>query len=374
MFAYIAITMAAFSIAYAGNYFGEKSKVGGCLLLVLSVAIFCFFAGARDISVGSDTHGYALGSFHTALSTSFSSFYFDSWYKGWAPLYKCLCWFISNLGHSFFWYMFCVQLLTVVPVYITSYKTLDKRYAPLALLVYGLVFYPLSFNMMRQMVSMSILLFAYISANDRRPVSFCLFVLLAAAFHGSALIGAAIYPLVVLSTSKTSYLSSGIRVLVISLFSLAVIVFAPQILSFTDSIGFYSAYTSGSAITVGGGLRTVVLTVGATALIVPLGWLFIRRSSKTPRLALAGLLTTVIFGVVCLPLSLISFYLFRIGFYFLYFAVLAIPTCFSLIEDTATRLFFEMIVIALLLVWDYDYYIVLGLHDVTNYFMYFGAV
>jgi hypothetical protein len=198
--------------------------------------------------------------------------------------------------------------------------------------------------------------------------------LLAAAFHGSALIGAAIYPLVVLSTSKTSYLSSGIRVLVISLFSLAVIVFAPQILSFTDSIGFYSAYTSGSAITVGGGLRTVVLTVGATALIVPLGWLFIRRSSKTPRLALAGLLTTVIFGVVCLPLSLISFYLFRIGFYFLYFAVLAIPTCFSLIEDTATRLFFEMIVIALLLVWDYDYYIVLGLHDVTNYFMYFGAV
>lgn len=370
---YYVIAFTAFLLALAGTHLRQNSKLMELCFYGFAVLIFCYFAGARAYSVGSDTAGYGLETFYAALNSDFSLFVFDS-YRTLGPLYKTLCWLSSNIGGTFFWYMFFVQLFTAAPVCIAAYRGLERRYVPVALLVYGLVFYPMSFNMMRQMISMSVLLMAFISANDRRPVSFCVYVLLAMTFHTAAIIGAFIYPLVIFSNSISNRFSNGLRVLFICGLGVVLVALAPQILSFTDSIGFYSAYTSGEAVTSGGGLRMIIMTTGIAIIIALLGWSFIRKTTRVSRLAIVGLLATVLFGIVCLPLSLISMWLYRVGFFFLYVAILAIPTVVSLVDDSKTRLAFAGLIVFLLMLWSYDYYSIQESHQVIPYLINFGVI
>lgn len=367
MFIYLLIDIAATGLAALGTYFRKQSKLAMVVCYCFSALILCYFAGVRGLHVGSDTAGYGYSSYRTALLNSFTDFYSRSNFESWSPLYKCLCWISSKIGRTFFSYLFCIQLFTVIPLYLAALKGLD-RYAPFAVLIYCIAFYPMSFNMMRQMIAMSFLLLAFIEANDRRLIRFLIFVLVATGFHESALLGLYIYPLVAFSTNTKSRFSYGLRVVIFTIFSVALIALAPVILRFTDSIGFYSAYTSGAGVTEGGGLRTIVVTIAVGLVLSGLGWIFSRKSNISTRLSVIGLFVVVAFGIICLPLSLISFWLYRIGFYFLYLVVLALPTCSIRIQDRRTKLIYIGLAVFLLLFWSYDYYVIQGSHNVIPYY------
>lgn len=297
---------------------------------------------------------------------SLQAFYSMSSFQEWSPLFKLLCWFSSTIGGSLFWYFFAIQFATVVPLYLALYKGLD-RYMPFGVFVYAIVFFPMSFNMMRQMISMSFLLLAIIEANDKKPGQFIMWLLVAAGFHNSSFIGIYLYPIIYYMTTVKGRFSKGIRALIFVLLNGALVLAAPQILMFTDSIGFYSAYTSGTGVTAGGGMRTIVLTAAIMLVMFFIGGVLTKAAKRTARLDEAGLAGVVAFGLICLPLSLISFWLYRIGFYFLYASIFAIPNCACLIKDRATRFVFFSLCGVLLVFWSYDYYVIQGCHQVIPY-------
>lgn len=366
MLAYLAITICSVIPAIAGNYLGKYSKVIKFVAIAVSAFVFCFFAGARGLSVGSDTAGYGLQSYYEAHSMSLQSFYFGSTFREWSPLFKLLCWFSSAYGSSVFWYFFAIQLATVIPLYFAIYRGLD-HYGPYGVLVYGIVFFPMSFNMMRQMISMSFLLLAIIEANDRKPIRFLAWILVAMGFHNSALIGIYLYPIIYYTTTARGRFSQGPRAIIFVLFNAILIAAAPQILSLTDSLGFYSAYTSGASVTAGGGARTIALTFIVMVVIYFIGAVLSKGSGKATRLSEPALAAVVGFGLICLPLSLISLWLYRIGFYFLYASILAIPNCACLFKDRAAKVAFFVLCGALLAFWSYDYYVIQGSHQVVPY-------
>lgn len=353
-------------LAVVGNHFGSKSNTIKSLMLLASALLFCFFAGSRALEVGSDTAGYGFQSYYEAHSLNLETFYFSSTFREWAPLFKLLCWFSSAFSDNIFWYLFAIQLATVLPLYYALCRSLD-RYMPFGLFVYGIVFFPMSFNLMRQMISMSFLLLAIIEANDKKPLRFLFWILIAMGFHNSALIGVYLYPIIYYITTVGGSFSRGPRVLIFIVLNTALISAAPQILQFTDSIGFYSAYTSGSGVASGGGMRTIVLTFFILIAISFIGAILVKGTERRTKLSEAGLVAVVVFGMICLPLSLISFWLYRIGFYFLYAAILAIPNCAYQIKDNTSRFSFLFFCGALLLFWSYNYYVIQGSHQVIPY-------
>lgn len=366
MVVYYGIALVSFILAAAGLRIKPRSKVLSIVLICLSAFVYCYFAGARDLTVGTDTNGYAIHSYRVAISTDFNYFFFSSMYSIWSPLYKCLCWLSSNAFHSFFGYLFCIQAAIVAPLYLALHRGLP-RYAAYGVLIYGLIFYPMSFNMMRQMIAMSFLLLAFIEANDKHLLKFAIWVAVAVCFHASAVIGAIIYPLVRFSISGVKE-SGGVRLFIVLVLSLLIVAFAPALLRLTDELGFYSSYTSGiHSDTAGGGLRTIVVTAAIGLLIAFMGWLFTKGHGSDSRLSLAGLVAVVAFGIICLPLSLISLWYYRVGFFFLYAAVLAVPTCAYNIRKWDSRVVFIIATTLLLALWSYDYYLIQGSHQVIPY-------
>lgn len=69
-------------------------------------------------------------------------------------------WLASQIGSTPFWYFFTIELITVIPV-ILSVCISCKENMPIAMVVFALVFYPMTFNAMRQMMAMGFLLLGW---------------------------------------------------------------------------------------------------------------------------------------------------------------------------------------------------------------------
>ena len=110
---------------------------------------------------------------------------------------------------------------------------------------------------------------------------------------------------------------------------------------------------------------TAVLTMS----LADFGLIFIRKRklSAVQSELLIEMAVVVIFGVVCLMLSLFSFYLYRIGFFFLYVSILLLPLLCSSINDRNSGLFMAAIVIIFICAWAFDYYAIQSSHGVIPY-------
>lgn len=385
MVLYFGIALVSFLLAYLGERAETISKALSIILWCASALVLCYFAGARDITVGTDTSGYGWGSYLSARSMTFVQFYNESpVYSKWAPLYKALCWVSTNFFRSFFGYLFTIQLATIIPLYLACRKYL-RDYAAFGVLIYAIVFYPMSFNMMRQMISMSILLWAFIWAYERHLVWSLAAVGVASCFHNSALLGVLIYPLVALGDNDVSTFKDVVKKILLTILIFATALFGRRLLAFGSSFfGFYTQYIEGSGVVEGGGMRTIVITAVGYCVVALTGLVFTlhKNSSITSchmepawrqydqtsiHDGMGGLSALTLFGLALMPLSLVSMWLYRISFYFLYFIILAMPNRALQIRHESSRWLFLIISVTVLLLWAGDYYFVQGNHEIYPY-------
>lgn len=135
-----------------------KSK--GILQLCLeSMAIFipCFFAAVRDETIGIDMHVYGISNFEWAechsLADTINVLSLGSEQQ---PLgYVILVWIDAALFHSLQIHLFILQLLTILPIYYVM-KRLCHEYAWIGMFCYMTMLYPVSFNLMKQMLAVGI--------------------------------------------------------------------------------------------------------------------------------------------------------------------------------------------------------------------------
>jgi len=366
MIAYYGLGIAGAFVSYLAIRCETRSRLASFLLYCITITLFCHFAGARDLTVGTDTAGYGLLSYQEASLEGLDTFYANGRYASWAPLYKLLCWFSVNVFHSLYAYLFVIQLFTVAPLVIASRKLLGN-YLPISILVYAFMFYPMSLNMMRQMIAMSFLLLSFAYILNRKLFASIGFVVVAVLFHTSAIIGLAVYPLV--SYSRASSLSNGLKLLALSALMVAVIAAAPRLLLALTSTGFYAEYSSGIEASAGGGFRTIATTFAVLVVLGFASWLLTGSSAVKQKPEIIATGTIVVFGVLCLPLSLTSFWLYRIGMTFLYYAVLLLPMLINAISGERERFVFCLLVIITSGLWSLDYYSLQGNHQVIPYLL-----
>ncbi|WP_165249382.1 EpsG family protein [Adlercreutzia sp. ZJ141] len=169
----------------------RRGRLIAVLAYVLALFSLCFLAGVRDLNIGTDTGGYGAFLYQQGLvADSFASYLYvvDNSYWDVAPLYALYSYVVVKLFGTQFAYFFAVELAVVLPVFLVS-RRICARHLGVPMLLYMLILYIPSFNMMRQSVALGFVLLAVLKVMDGKLVQAALLELVAALIHSSALIG-----------------------------------------------------------------------------------------------------------------------------------------------------------------------------------------
>lgn len=368
MLVYYALAAVCVFFAELGFIFEKRNKTTSILLYLVSVLLVCLFAGFRDLSVGTDTSSYAYDSYIVSKQSSFSFFSHSPRFSKWPLFYRCICWWSSNL-FGFAGYLFCIELVIVLPVLIAC-RSFLKNWMALGFAVYMIIFYPMSFNLMRQMCGMGFILLAFILIEKKKYVGSVCMIILGLGFHFTALLGLLLYPLILFSKNK--FLASSLKKICTCIFGLAIICILPSVLNFvTATTGAFESYTINA---VGGdGLHCLLVTVLCFAIFSIFPYWEVQRNSFVSAKELNTDMTIVaLFGLICFSLSLFSFWFYRIGIEFLYIIILLIPNICMQIKNRRERTLALTFSLLLLLFWSLDYYEIVHSNNVVPYIMSIG--
>lgn len=367
MIIYLCIGLVTSALSFCAVRESRKSKKTSTLLLLLIIWIFVFFAGARDLSVGTDVTVYGIKSYEIAKMSSLEGFFFDSIYSSWGPICKLVIWIASNIGNSFFWYLAIVQLFTVIPLVWSTYSFCGRAF-PFAIFIYALIFYPISFNAMRQIMSLPYLLAAFV-CYDRNKTGFSVVLTsIAVGIHSSSLVGFLVYPLCAFADNKK--FSISLKLVMLGLVMFVVVSFSDSILKwFTILTGLYTEYVSGVGAVSGGGLRTVaaLMCVMITIAFAAIVFLHNVDISLQKERNISRLASLCIVGVASWSMSLLSFWLYRVGLIFCFYSILFFPVLLDSISCRREKNFLAILIAFMLVMFSFDYLVVQGSHEVVPY-------
>ncbi len=372
MFVYFLIAAATAALIWLASYLERRfdfryQKLVTYALYALSIIIFCFFAGARGLSVGDDTTIYGTGSFEAATTMDFASFYLESRYSSWAPLMKVAVWTSAHLTNSFFWYLCMFQLLTIPFVHIACRMVLKEK-AFLGILIFGILFYPMTLNFMRQFISIGLILLSYVFIRNHKPALFVLFVVVAALFHESSLVAILVYPVWLLGHWSKGSMALKTSVLA-ALTAIAIPTFLPIMSLIFPSTAYYSVYISGSAANSSSGYG---VTSGIVISCLVLGLLYYyllgkQDPQRTRNPELSGLAYLVFFGGAVFSLCLVSEALFRLGFYFLIYCILLLPMVLEHLKPKRSKAIFGAAFLIMISGYSVCYYAIGHIHSLVPY-------
>lgn len=365
MFLYYLIAAVTTTTAYFAVKAELKSRFAAFLLYLLVIVAFSHFAGARDLSVGTDTSFYGILGYRDARVLPFIVYYFEGTFSsGFAELYKVILWTTANIFKNSYWYFFVTEALICTPVLVAC-RMLSRRCLPLGVFVFAIVFYPMSFNMMRQMIAMGFILIQYCFIRDKKRMLSIFALLVAFGFHHSAVIALLLYPLCHLG--KLKGMSLGLKITVAALVFAVVLLFSRELLSIGASIfGQFGSYVSWGTAKAGGGLR-VMLEIGTLAAAISILSVMVGVRVRNESSDIGRLVVLVLSGVALFSLCLVSLWFYRIGMYYLYFSILLIPVLARSINEKKYRLVFITIVCTLLFAFSLDYYMVTSQHEIYPY-------
>lgn len=380
MYKYVFVAMVAAIIVYVGSVFEKRStaivrfdnvaarRIITIATYVLASLAFCVVAGLRNNAVGTDVEMYVLPSFESAQSLDIGAFFTAYFHAKWMPLSSLVFWCVPNLTHSVFWLLFAIHAVIVVPV-LVAFRLLLKDEAWLAVLIFGIAFFPLSLNIMRQFMGMGFILLSYVFVRKRKFLLFLLFIMVAFLFHETCLLGLLVYPIWLLS-------SCGIKKYVVSPVVLAVVtitaiqLFFPALNLIAPYIGKFGSYINGRIATSqgAGGLSELEHIIFICMVLGVLYCWFTREERLDDQVKgeVSGLAAIVFFGAAAFSACLYSFQLFRLGFFFLYFATILIPLAAERIIRRQHRIEYVIVAICLLALFGQSYF-GSGAHEVVPY-------
>lgn len=225
-----------------------KQKWARILLVLTGLLVPCIMAGARDISIGSDTRGYIHNLYLLSSKASNLRDFFQTAYLTYAEkdyCYLIFSYLIGKSGLGFGFLLFIYEALIVFPLFL-SFKKMkyDENKIVLGLISFYFIFYQVTFNMLRQSIAIAfvVLAFSYYISNSNKFNKIISYLLIGVAFgfHSTSLIVIPFFLLYRLYYNnkialKNKILLSIILVVGSSLF----VIFYKNILTFIGESGIY---------------------------------------------------------------------------------------------------------------------------------------
>lgn len=307
----------------------ENSRIKQ-LFALLSCFCLCTLAACRDMTVGTDTDGYAWNIFrvsqHCGLTDTMRATAVE-------PLFAVGAHFASVVFRNYSIVLFLINFAAVGP-FVAAMRRLAPNRMGLAMASYSFIFYGGTLNIMRQAIVASLFIWMYIFAKERKKFHYCLFLVLALGFHNTALLGLAIWPIVVLvdrpdsvgisSEQAKKILFGCIIAYFCSIF--VVFFFSRELLSiaayFKESYSYQLAHIGEGSVRWSYVFLSIVIIVAAK---------IIGKESHT------ALLLIVLLSLPLSFLSVISSQLFRLAFTFAAFVPVLFCQFLNYFEDIQLR-------------------------------------
>lgn len=181
-----------------------SARDGSRILLWGSIVILSLIAGARAVHIGTDTQVY-----HGIFSLMEGGVELSYLEPGWLLLNKL----VIATGLSYNWLLWIVSFATLGCLgWAATRESPNPNFS--LFVYYGMYAYLNSFNIMRQLLAVSIVLIGFHFLRDRKFLACGLTILLAATFHKSALIAFAAFPLLFAPMRRgVFYLTLGVTFL-----------------------------------------------------------------------------------------------------------------------------------------------------------------
>ncbi len=286
-----------------------------CWLVFIPAALLM---GLRSRYVGGvDTNWYYIPTFKKVCNYSWDEIFtlFEGKDIGFYIVEKLFT-YISDDPYAF---IFVVSLFIV-----GSYTLFVYRYSAqpvISFFVYfALGYYTAGFQLIRHMLSISILLFAYPYILNKKPIKFILIVLLASTFHSSALVFLLAYPLAFARIGWKQWLIVVATVVVSYAFGSRVFTMLEGLLGDSDRYGKFTTGDYGTEMSIVGFL--IILCVYVASYIT-IG----KRKRRLPE-------SRVLFNLSAISLSFMSMVIllgefWRISMFFGMYNTLLLPTALT---------------------------------------------
>ena len=160
----------------------------------LAVAILTLIAAVRDVSIGTDIHFYVLKTFGVALKYKHNligyMFYNPDQVE---PLYLLIEYAAANLFHNVHFALFVFSVVTNSFVYLSLKNLRGKLSSIMGWIAYCLLFYPVTLNLMRQAMAISVIFYLFSQPDKLNWKRVIVLSALAAGFHVSGFMGFFLY-------------------------------------------------------------------------------------------------------------------------------------------------------------------------------------
>lgn len=358
----------------------KKRKEYFIFFSIIALLIPCLVAGLRAETVGTDVLVYVKPMVEAAENAdSFKEYWNSSWFFEWRDKFvyeheigfAAVVYGAAKLTGSLGFVLFVIQAVTVVPIY--AALALNRKNAPVwpGMLVYYLMYYNSTLNMMRQWMAMGLLLLAFRMLLDKKHGQCALYTALAVLFHYSAIIVLPIYlTWWFLGLFRKRTLVQG-QIRVSSKMLMVLLIFAAGLvvllnldlvlrLMIAAGLGRFSNYLSGNSLSL---LYNQVVIRMPVLCITLFSWQRFRKA--TP--AAVFFLTMMLLDLLASQIASIAPYAFRIAFYFAQYAILAIPYLFKYQKTPFEKQAVALILVAFFTVyWLYNY-VLIGAHETYPY-------
>ena len=226
----------------------KKNREVSAFFLVIAIAIPCYLASQRDISIGADTQGYISGMYNLAVKTKSSLFHYLAIAPPWYAVprtivgYMSLTWVCAQFSNGFQILLFLITLLSILPVYFAIKKVSNNtNEVMLSYTLYFLFIYNITFNAARQTIALGFYLLAFVCMMKKQYKRTVIYSIISFSFHDTALliVAIAIIKYLIVDKTKSSNAQKKYECIMIVMSALAVIGFYP-LLSLLIHSGIYS--------------------------------------------------------------------------------------------------------------------------------------
>ncbi len=172
------------------------------LIIFCALLIPCILAGLRGEVVGSDTAAYPLRMYNIALDNQFLKYMNSTFLHGWnydyvynmGIGYSTFVYIVTKVFRDFSVLLFFTEIAIIFPVYksleiFSKNETISNVTVRIGYIIFLLLFYNVTLNMMRQWIAMALLLigFAYITQEQKKKG--IILSLISLSFHTTGIVG-----------------------------------------------------------------------------------------------------------------------------------------------------------------------------------------
>lgn len=372
MIFYLSIFLSSSLFAYLADNkvykFGErKYKKINTIFAFLAVCIPCYIAAVRSSTIGYDVTLY--GDYLFEMAQKYTSFFKFNNTFSFEVLFQALAYFSAKFGNKQVYY-FLIQLFTIGPIY-ASLRRETKKYSWLGLLIYFFWLFPFSLNIMRQSISIGLLIWGYSFLKEEKTYKYIILVLVSMGFHSMGIIGIIIYCIhyvtVCNQTSSrfrkkvNSY--SNVTKLMITTFTIVTVLFSQNIIYLiSTATGRYANFALDTTRSTAGFdiiyLAIVLLIEGVLIYLIP------EKTDKEH----SFFIFVIFIGLVLYQLQMISSQMYRVGTILTSYMILGVPKALARAEKSnKIKTLIIGCVLLILLFYFYNYIVRRGWHSVFPY-------